>query len=156
MGLRDRWLGTKYPDSDVVPRSAAEVRDALLAVGGPHVPYRVRNAMTSEKADVVGEWWLQTTEEGRRVDRRLRIRMRLDPSGREIRALQEQWTATSGTLFASREYGRGSGFTAQWTYEKGPDGRRRKVKTLDTRDMRNALREAALGAGWTWRGVFRL
>ncbi|MEU7114644.1 hypothetical protein [Streptomyces sp. NPDC046182] len=47
----------------------------------------------------------------------------------------------------------------EWTYERGPDGRRRRVETLrfDSRDMKNPLRNAVLGACWTWRGVtFRL
>lgn len=160
MGLLGRMLGTMYPDSDVVPLSAAEVREALLAVDTPDVPYRVRKANPAEKADLVGEWLIDTTYFDERMKLRLRIRMHLDPSEREVRTLQEQWTTTRGNMSASRGYSRGIGFTTQrqWAYERGPDGRRQRVETnrLDTRDMRNALRQAALDAGWAWRGLLRL
>ncbi|MEU3355701.1 hypothetical protein [Streptomyces sp. NPDC037389] len=161
MGLRDRLLGTTYPENDVVPRSAAEVRESLLAIDGTDTPYRIRKANPSEKADVVAEWWIPPRSSTReQVDRRLRIRMRLDPHGREVRILQEQWTSTRQGLSRSHGYSRGWGFAVEreWAYERGPDGRRRKVETyrLDTRDMRNTLRKVVLSAGWTWRGVFRL
>lgn len=51
----------------------------------------------------------------------------------------------------SREYGRGGGFSVAWTYERGPDGRRRRVKTWDTRELSNVLRQSVLDAGWSWR-----
>ncbi|WP_171168179.1 hypothetical protein [Streptomyces sp. I05A-00742] len=47
----------------------------------------------------------------------------------------------------------------QWTYERGPDGRRRRAETFgfDTRELKNPLRDTVLGAGWTSRGaVFSL
>lgn len=161
VGLRDRLLGTKYPESGSIPCSASEVQDSLLAIDGADTPYRVRRANPLEKADVVAEWWIPPRSSSReQVDRRIRIRMRLDPHGREVRILQEQWTSTREELSWSRGYSRGWGFAVEreWTYERGPDGRRRKVETyrLDTRDMRNALRKVVLSAGWTWRGVFRL
>ncbi|GGX68624.1 hypothetical protein GCM10010324_11760 [Streptomyces hiroshimensis] len=156
--LQDKWLGTKYPDSDVVPLSTAEVQDALLAVNGPGVPYRVRNANPSEEGDLVAEWLIQTSgfEPGQQELRKLRIRMCLGASGHEVRTLQEQWTSSRGRLSRSRGYSRGRGFMVERAYERGPDGRRRWVTTLDTRDMRNALRKVVLSSGWTWRGVRRL
>ncbi len=153
--LRDKWFGTQYPDSDVAPLSAAEVRDALLAVNSPHVPYRVRNAATAERADLAADWWVNSSAFGERKSQKLKIRMRLDPSLHEVRILQERWVTTKSSLSVSKGYCRGPGFTAQWTFERGPDGRRHKVKTLDTRDMRNALRKVVLSSGWTWRGVSR-
>ncbi|MEU8582511.1 hypothetical protein [Streptomyces abikoensis] len=142
-----------YPDSDVVPLSVAEIQDALLAFNGRHLPYRVRQASCGETADYVAEWCFQTHEEGQRVERRIRIRMRLDASRHEVRSFQEQWTSASGRLSMSHEYSRGSGFVVRWTYERGPDGRRHKVVSLDTRDMRNSLRKMFLSSGWAWRGV---
>ncbi|MFB9578279.1 hypothetical protein [Streptomyces yanii] len=44
MGLFDKLTGTQRPGSGVAPRSVEEVRAALLAINGPDVPYRVRNA----------------------------------------------------------------------------------------------------------------
>ncbi|MEX2981324.1 hypothetical protein [Streptomyces sp. C36] len=161
MGLWSKILGTKYPDSDVTPLSATEVRDALFAVNSPDVPYRVRKANPWEKADLTAEWWIPARPSSReKVERRLRIRMRLDPAGHEVRILQEQWTSAREGLAWSGGYSRGGGYSVEraWAYERGPDGRRRRVETyrLDTRDMRNALQKVVLSSGWTWRGVFRL
>ncbi|MFI1765147.1 hypothetical protein ACH41H_24245 [Streptomyces sp. NPDC020800] len=151
MGFLERLNGTKHPAGGVTPRTAAEVRDVLLAVSGPQSPYRVRLAGPSENADLIAAWRIQHRSFGEDIDLRLIIRMRLDPHGRVVRALQEQRSSTQGRMSASREYSRGGGFSVEWTYERGTDGRRRRVTTLDTREMGNALRQAALGAGWTWR-----
>ncbi|MEV0634907.1 hypothetical protein AB0I77_08050 [Streptomyces sp. NPDC050619] len=50
MGFFDKLTGTKYPDSGVAPRSAEEVRAALLAINGPGVPYVVRDGTSSGRA----------------------------------------------------------------------------------------------------------
>lgn len=149
MGLFDRLTGTSGPRAGAASLSAATVRTALLAINGPGVPYAVREGTPGERADLVAEWHV------RGLDLRLRTRMRLVPARREVRAVDEQWDGVT------REYGRGPTTTVsrQWTYERGPDGRRRRVETLrvDPREMRNPLRAAVIGAGWTWRGVlFRL
>ncbi|MGP9020152.1 hypothetical protein ACT1U9_17350 [Streptomyces sp. BR1] len=148
MGIFDRLTGTRYPESGVTPRWTTQVREALLALDGPDVPYRIRGATAQEKADLTAEWRIEE------LHLRLRIRMRFDPVRREVRALEERWDAKE------REYHRGpaSGFHKEWTYERGPDGRRHRVETLrvNTSDMRTALRDTVLEAGWTWRGVLRL
>jgi hypothetical protein len=150
--LWDRFTGTEYPDSGFVPLSAAEVRAALLAVNGPEVPFRVRNALPAEKADLVAEW--QVGE----LKMTLKTRMRLVPHNREVRTLDERWEASTPESPGKR-YGRGPAtkVARQWRYERGPDGRRHKVETFrfDSRDMRNPLLKAVLSSGWTWRGVFR-
>ncbi|MEV0634908.1 hypothetical protein AB0I77_08055 [Streptomyces sp. NPDC050619] len=49
--------------------------------------------------------------------------------------------------------------TRYWKVERGADGRphRAEVFRFDPVEMKNPLRDAVLGAGWTWRGVvFRL
>ncbi|MFI8824365.1 hypothetical protein [Streptomyces sp. NPDC053431] len=149
----DRFTGTAYPDGGVAPLPAAELRTALLALDGPDVPFRVRDALPSEKADLVAEWRVPT------LRLTLRTRLRLVPGSREVRTLHEQWEAS--TSDSGRQYSRGAGtrVSRQWTYERGPDGRRRWVETFrfDSRDMRDPLRNTVLDAGWTWRPVlFRL
>ncbi|MFE2563187.1 hypothetical protein [Streptomyces mirabilis] len=153
MILFDKLTGTKYPDSRVAPRSAEEVRAALLALNGPDVPYRVRNALPAEKADLVAECGI------RRVGVTLKTRMRLIPEKHEVRFLDERWENRSSGP-ANGQYGRGHAPTVyrQWETRQVPDGRRRKVETFrfDTREMTDPLRNVVLGAGWTWRGVFKL
>ncbi|MEU6981827.1 hypothetical protein ABZ946_00155 [Streptomyces sp. NPDC046324] len=149
MGFFDRLTGTRRPEAGIAPRSTEDVRAALLGINAPGVPYVVRHATAAERADLVAEWRVPE------LRLTLRTRMRFVPADRVVRALDEQWDARE------REYGRGHAtrVAREWTYERGPDGRRRRVETLrfDSRDMKNPLRNAVLGAGWTWRGVtFRL
>ncbi|MET9495066.1 hypothetical protein [Streptomyces sp. NPDC006552] len=166
MGLFDRLTGTRRPDDGVVPRAAAEVRAALLALGGPEEPWTVGAATPQQRADLVAEWrvrepaW-QEFFRSRHVDRTVRIRLRLVPDEREVRALTEQWEVTwlDGTpRFArSREYGRGPSRTVskRWSYGRGADGERHWEETFsfDTGRMTEPVRDAVLAAGWTWRGV---
>ncbi|GCB45925.1 hypothetical protein [Streptomyces sp. NL15-2K] len=163
MGLFDRLTGTRYPDAGVAPLSATEVRAALLAFNGPDVPYRVRGGLPEEKADLVAEWRMVRSVVGsvprKQLERTFKIRMRLVPQKHEVRALDEQWKVTrvgdSQGLVVAREYGRGPAPSRSWTYERGPDGRRRMVERtgVGPQEMKNPLRDAVLGAGWTWRGV---
>ncbi|USQ82961.1 hypothetical protein NFX46_03750 [Streptomyces phaeoluteigriseus] len=153
MGLwsryRDRRTGTRYPDSGIAPLSAEQVRAALLAVDAAGVPFVVRAALPGEKADVVAEW--QVPE----LRLRLKTRMRLVPENHEVHTLDERWDRSPES--GGKRYGRGPGtkVARQWAYERGPDGRRRRVETFrfDSRDMRDPLVKAVLDAGWTWRGV---
>ncbi|MFG3260785.1 MULTISPECIES: hypothetical protein [Streptomyces] len=146
---RDRRTGTRYPDSGIAPRSAADVREALLAVDAAGVPFRVRAALPEEKADLVAEWQVP------QLRLRLKTRMRLVPENHEVHTLDERWDRSPES--GGKRYGRGPAtkVARQWAYERGPDGRRRRVETFrfDSRDMRNPLVEAVLDAGWTWRGV---
>ncbi|MET8245762.1 hypothetical protein ABZV31_15860 [Streptomyces sp. NPDC005202] len=151
--LWNKLTGTKYPDDRVGPLPHMEVRAALLALNGPDAPYRVRNALPAEKADLVAEC------EVRRVGVRLKTRMRLIPDKQEVRFLHERWENRSSDN-ANAQYGRGHAPAVyrQWETEQGPDGKRRKVEAFrfDTREMTDPLQNVVLSAGWTWRGVFKL
>ncbi|GAA3365597.1 hypothetical protein GCM10017744_068980 [Streptomyces antimycoticus] len=167
MGRRwDTYTGTQYPDRGVTPQPATHLRAALLALNGTEVPFVVRAARPEEKADLVAEWRIQEPAwqslfARSRLNRQLRIRMRLIPEKCEVRTLDEQWevtwVGTTPTFATSRQYSRGPATTVsqRWTYEQGPDGRRRRVETFsfDSRELKDPLRTTVLGAGWTWRGV---
>ncbi|KOG29631.1 hypothetical protein [Streptomyces resistomycificus] len=150
--LWDKLTGTQHPDSGVAPLSSGDVRAALLALNGPDVPYRVREALPAEKADLVAECQIP------RVGVRLKTRMRLVPDKQEVRFLDERWENRSAGN-AQAQYGRGHAPAVyrQWETKEEPDGRRRKVESFrfDTREMTDPLREAVLGSGWTYRGMFR-
>jgi hypothetical protein len=162
---RDRRTGTMYPESGVAPIPTTEIRSALLALNGTGVPFRVREAFAAEKADLVAEWQIVLPYRGEslsanEVERTMRTRLRLVPADREVLVLDEvREVALVGNpprRGASRQWSRGPYVKRQWTYERGPDGRRHKVVTFDSRNMRDPLRNRVLGAGWTWRGVFKL
>ncbi len=126
----------------------------------------MRNARPEEKADLVAEWrvlepaWRNFFLTSR-LDRTLKIRLRLVADKREVRALDEQlevsWIGDTPRIVASAEASRGQVTTVskRWTVEKGPDGRRGLTESFsfDTSELKEPLREAVLGAGWTWRGV---
>ncbi|MFE2283915.1 hypothetical protein ACFXDJ_07060 [Streptomyces sp. NPDC059443] len=167
--LWDKYTGTMRPDGGATAISAQELRAALLAVNGTDVPFTVREADGEGAAHLVAEWKVLEPPTGsgltrRQVERTFKIWMRLLPGEREVRAMGEQWAVTRAGgppgRVVQREHGRGPGHHVQkeWTFERGPDGRRRKVETfgLDTRDMRNPLRKTAVGSGWTWRGTRKL
>lgn len=46
-----------------------ELRAAQLALNGPDVPLRVRNALAAEKADLVAEWRVLEPATGRESSR---------------------------------------------------------------------------------------
>ncbi|MFI2643223.1 hypothetical protein [Streptomyces sp. NPDC018610] len=146
-----------------------DLRAALFAINGSDKPYRVRNALPAEKTDVVAEWRVLEPAWGsgpyrRQVERIFKTRMRLDPSRHEVRVCDELKEVTRAGGPPGRIVARKSGcgprlHIVSWKghYERGPDGRRQRVEEVrfDSRDMRDPLQQAVLGAGWTWRGAFR-
>ncbi|MEU4348776.1 hypothetical protein [Streptomyces sp. NPDC023838] len=176
-GLQERWArfrdwrtGTKYPENGGAALSATEVRAALFAINGSDKPYRVRNALPAEKADLVAEWHVLEPAWGsglsrRQVERTLKTRMRLDPSKHEVLVCNELREVTRAGKppgrIVSRKRGRGPRIhMVSWRahYERGPDGRKQRIEDFrfDSRDMRDPLQNAILSAGWTWRGVSKL
>lgn len=166
--LRDRYMGTRRPDSAVKALPATELRAVLLALNGTDVPFDVTEAAGGGGgADLVAHWKVMEPPSGsglarRQVERTFKIWMRLVPGEREVRAMDEQWAVTRAGAppgrTVQREHGRGPIRRVQqeWSYERGPDGRRQKVVSFSlhvTRDMKDPLRDAVLAAGWTWRGT---
>ncbi|MFF0216616.1 hypothetical protein [Streptomyces vinaceus] len=167
MGRRwDKLTGTAHPERGAAPLPVGRVREALLAVGGQDKPYLVRNGRPDENADLVAEWRIlepawHTFFVKYQLERSLKVKMRLDTAKQEVRALDEQleisWVGGTPRLAASAQQSRGQVTTVskRWTFEKGEDGRRRLAEdfSFDTAQLKDPLREAVLGSGWTWRGV---
>ncbi|MGW3656769.1 hypothetical protein ACWD6R_14210 [Streptomyces sp. NPDC005151] len=165
MGLFDMLTGTKRPEGGVAPRSAEELRTALLSLNRPDVPYVIRDGAAHD-ADLVAEWrmaepaWHTFFIESQ-LTRAVRIRMRLVEEGHEVRAIEEQWEVTRvgnpPRLQTSSEYSRGADRTVsrRWTLKRGENGRLEATETFrfDSAELRNPLQNAALKSGWTWRGV---
>lgn len=165
MGLFDKLTGTKHPDSGVAPRSAEEVRAALLGLFGPDAPYVVRGG-APEGVDLVAEWRIREPAwhaffARTQVSRLLQIQMRLDQAAREVRTVDRQfevtWLGGTPRLALSAEYARGQVTTVsrRWKVERGADGAlgATEVFRFDTSELKDPLRETVLGAGWTWRGI---
>ncbi|MEU6212117.1 hypothetical protein AB0O42_32875 [Streptomyces sp. NPDC089922] len=169
MGFFDRLTGTEHPDRATPPRSAQEVREALLALNGPDVPFVVRGG-DAEGADLVAEWRISdpawhTFFVRTQVSRVTQFRMRLVPASHEVRVVDRQfevsWVGGTPRLAVSAEASRGQVKTVSWrrSVERGPEGglQAEEIYRFDTSDLKDPLRTAVLGAGWTWRGaLFKL
>ncbi|MGW8777363.1 hypothetical protein ACWGNM_04715 [Streptomyces sp. NPDC055796] len=166
--LWDKYMGTVRADAGASAIPTTELRAALLALNGTGVVFSVREAGGGD-ADLVADWKVTEPPTGtglnrRQVERTFKVWMRLLPAEREVRAMDEQWAVTRAGSppgrTVQREHGRGPIRHRQkeWTFERGPDGNRRKVESfsLDTRDLKDPLRKTVLGAGWTWHGVRKL
>jgi len=91
MGMFDWLTGTKRPAAGVAPKSATEVRSALLAVSRPTAPFVVRDG-APERVDLVAEWrivdasWYEIFAKAG-LKKVFKILMRLDPQKHEVRAV---------------------------------------------------------------------
>jgi len=165
MGLFDWLTGTKRPQAGVAPKSAAEVRAALLAVNRPTAPFTVRDG-APEQVDLVAEWrivdakWYEIFAKAG-LTKVFKVLMRLDPAKHEVRAVDQEWSVEwragvpNLTLAAEAfrgqkaeiEFGTAYAFT-----EKGEFGQVYNYK-FSTRELKPPLQDAVTAAGWTWRGV---
>ena len=160
------WLtGTKRPQAGVAPKSAADVRTALLAVNRPTAPFVVRDG-APEQVDLVAEWrivdaaWYEIFAKAG-LTRVFKVLMRLDPDKHEVRAVDQEWSvewrAGVPSLALAAEAFRGqkaeiSFGTAYAFTEKGEFGRVYNYK-FSTGELKPPLQDAVTAAGWTWRGV---
>ena len=96
MGMYDWLTGTKRPAAGVAPKSATEVRSALLAVSRPTAPFVVRDG-APEQVDLVAEWrivdasWYEIFAKAG-LKKVFEILMRLDPQKHEVRAVDQEWS----------------------------------------------------------------
>ncbi|MFI1188541.1 hypothetical protein [Streptomyces californicus] len=165
MGFFDKLTGTRHPEAGAEPKSAEEVRTALLGLNGPDVPYVIGDG-AAHGADLVARWritepaWQHIFVESQ-LTHAIRIRMRLAEDVPEVRAVEESWEVTRvgnpPRLQTSAKYTRGGGRTIsrQYTLQRGESGRPEATKTFsfDSAQLTGPLRDTALASGWTWRGV---
>ncbi|MEV0282338.1 hypothetical protein AB0I22_39070 [Streptomyces sp. NPDC050610] len=165
MDLFDKLTGTRRPSHGVVPRSPAEIRTELLGLNRPDTPYLVRYG-APEGTDLVAEWRIlepawHTFFARTQVGLALQVQMRLVAANHEVRALDRQWeVAWAGstprlTLSADSSRGQVATTSRRWTIGRGSDGGLEATEAFrfDNSVLKKALQDAALGAGWTWRGV---
>src|SRR3954466_10679102 len=165
MGLFDKLTGTRHPEDGVTPVPAEEVRQSLLALNGPDVPYVIRYG-AAKQADLVAEWRIaEPTWQNFFIQSQLthavRIRMRLDRKEHEVRALEERWevprVGNPPRLQVSSQSPRGPDRTTsrQWTLSRGEGGRLQATESFrySSAEMRDPIQSTVLKSGWTWRGV---
>ncbi|MFD8962761.1 hypothetical protein ACFV0W_38960 [Streptomyces anulatus] len=161
----DMLTGTRRPEAGTAPRSAEELRTALLGLNRADVPYVIGDG-AAHGADLVAEWRItepawQTFFIGSQLTHAIRIRMRLAEDVPEVRAVEESWEVTRvgnpPRLQTSAEYTRGGGRTVsrRYTLKRGESGRLEATESFsfDSAQLTDPLRNTTLEAGWTWRGV---
>ncbi|MFH9074055.1 hypothetical protein [Streptomyces alboflavus] len=160
MGIFSRFARVTHPPDGIAsPSTPEEVIEALLDLNGPDAPWTVRDGGPDEGADLVADWHC-TDPAWRKYFYRVReesvlqTRMRLMPDECQVRSLDYQWQLgnESGDIYT---WGRGQYrfVSPAWALERGPGGRPRfeRLDRTDTADLKNPLRDAVLGAGWSWR-----
>lgn len=165
MGLFDFLTGTKRPKSGTPPATTDQLRAALLAVNRDTAPFRVSED-DSGKADLVAEWkivdarWYEIFAKAG-LTRVFRIRMRLDPAGHEVRAVDEEYNvewragvpelklAVAGFRGQKKEISFGTAYAFTEEFRPGQVYKYR----FNTAEIKTPLQEAVTGHGWTWRGV---
>ncbi|MEU7301874.1 hypothetical protein [Streptomyces sp. NPDC007206] len=165
MGLFDKLTGTRRPPEGVAPVPGEELRAALLGLNQPDVPYVIRYG-GGEGCDLLAEWRLrepawQHVFVQSQISHAVRIRMRLDRTEHEVRALEEQWevkrVGRPTRLEVTSTYTRGPSRTVSrsGTIGRGEDGRLEVTETFrfDSAQLREPLQDTVLKGGWTWRGV---
>lgn len=164
MGMFDWLTGTRAPAAGVEPRTAREVREALLAINRPTAPFVIRDG-APEGVDLVAEWRIVDAawrdifgKSGMREA--FRVYLRLDESKREVRAKDElrgvEWSSNgipsigksvrTGQIY-SRSAGTGYAFT-----EEGDYGQVYQYR-FSSGELKTPLKETVVGCGWRYRAI---
>jgi hypothetical protein len=168
MGLLDFFIGTKKTAAGIPAKRSAEVREALLAVNRPALPFIVRDG-SPEKVDLVAEWqivdaiWCKVFAKAA-LDKTFKILMRLDADKHEVRAVDQAWSVEwrSGTPRLSlspgmfRWHNAGSTpvqLTVDTTFDFLVNSSATNQFAFTEDGVKSPLREAVTAAGWTWRDV---
>ncbi|HWN34304.1 MAG TPA: hypothetical protein VNP03_16260 [Pseudonocardia sp.] len=160
MGFLDWVNGMRRPTAALVPRPAADLYAALLAVNRPGANFAVRDGRP-DGVDLVADlkfadqdWYGYFAKLSPRTA--FRIFLRLDESRAEVRGHEQecQVEQLAGVFYYARAEALRSGQPLleqkSWVFEHGLPHR---ARALSSHPVRDQLRTVVTGAGWTWRGV---
>jgi hypothetical protein len=160
------WIsGRKRPAAGTVRQSVTGLREALLAVNRETAPFVIRDG-APEGVDLVGEWkivdarWYEIFAKAG-IERVFKVLMKFDEASGEVRAADQDWTvewrAGVPALTLSAEAFRGQKWEV--SYEKVVAFREDLSYgqvyeySFKSNEIKKPLQQAALDAGWTWKGV---
>ncbi len=156
MGFLDRLSGTQKADPGVVPVSQMELWDRLMRLNDPARAWLVR-AGSPEGVDLVAEWkgddpaWRRVFD-GVGLNLTYQVHMRFDPEKTELRVQDRMidWVVDTDMDSQNRRVeSRNSGNLRIET-----TGHFDGVKyTFTTMEMKDAIKSAVTGSGWTHRAV---
>ncbi len=165
MGLFDWLTGSKAAPAGVARLPASELRTRLLAVNRDTAPFVVRDG-APEGVDLVAEWrivdakWYEIFAKAG-LKRAFKVLMKFDEAKGEVRAVDQEWEvewragvpslSLSASAFRGQKmemsFGTAYAFKEDLSYGQVYNYR------FDTRELKTPLIEAALAAGWGWKGV---
>ncbi len=165
MGLFDWLTGSKVAPAGVPKQSPETLRAALLGVNRDTAPFVVRDG-APEGVDLVAEWrivdasWYEIFAKAG-LERAFKVLMKFDAAKGEVRAVdqewQVEWRAGVPSLSLSAEAFRGQQTEIRFgtAYAFREDAYYGKVYDyrFSAKELKTPLIEAALAAGWGWRGV---
>ena len=165
MGLFDFFTGVKRPKPGTKAASAEDLRAAILALNRDTAPYRIVPC-EDDSCDLIAEWrivdakWYEIFAKAG-LKKVFRIKMRLDETAREVRAVDESYTVEwrAGVPHLSLEV---AGFRGQkhevsfgtayaFTEQLRP-GQVYKYR-FNSSELKKPLQEAVTKAGWTWKPI---
>jgi hypothetical protein len=162
--LLDFLIGMKKSAAGIPVKPSTELREALLTVNRPALPFIVRDG-SPEKVDLVAEWhivdgiWCKLFATAG-LDKTFKILIRLDADKHEVRAVDQAWSVEwrAGVPRLSPSPG-----MFRWQNAEIPIGLTEDGIGYDwpatTRfaftetGVKSPLQETVTAAGWTWRDV---
>jgi len=165
MGLLDWFTGTKKPAAGIAPKSASEVKAAILALNRPTAPYVIRDG-APENVDLVAEWrivdatWYEIFAKAG-LKKVFKVLMKLDPEKHEVRAVDQEysveWRAGVPKLSLAAEAFRGQkkeiSFGTAYAFTENLEFGQVYRYKFNTGEIKGPLQEAVTGAGWAFWGV---
>jgi hypothetical protein len=160
------FVGVKKSVADTPAKPSAELREALLAVNRPALPFVLRDG-SPESVDLVAEWhivdglWCKLFATAG-LDKTFKILMRLDADKHEVRAVDQAWSVEwrAGVPRLSPSPGKfrwqgteiPGGLTVDGIGYDWPSSATTRFAFTEN-GVKSPLQEAVTAAGWTWRDV---
>ena len=166
MGLFDFITGTKSAPAGVARGPAQELKTRLLALNRDTAPWQVRDG-APEGVDLVAEWrivdarWYEIFAKAG-LEKAFQVLMKFDEAKGEVRAVDREWTVEwrAGVPSLNLAVDTFRGQKVEMSFETAYAFREDDLTygkvyeyRFSTKELKEPLREAALAAGWGWKGV---
>lgn len=166
MGMFDFITGSKSAPAGVARVSPAELKARILGLNRETAPWQVRDG-APEGVDLVAEWrivdarWYEIFAKAG-LEKAFQVLMKFDADKGEVRAVDREWTVEwrAGVPSLNLAVDTFRGQKVEMSFEtayafREDDLTYGKVYEyhFSTKELKEPLREAALAAGWGWKGV---
>ena len=166
MGLFDFITGSKSAPAGVARVSPADLKARILGLNRDTAPWQVRDG-APEGVDLVAEWrivdarWYEIFAKAG-LEKAFQVLMKFDEAKGEVRAVDREWTVEwrAGVPSLNLAVDTFRGQKVEMSFETAYAFREDDLTygkvyeyRFSTKELKEPLREAALAAGWGWKGV---